>query len=180
MSQNYAQGCLWFCGMSRKTTYGLGSKLILTRNKDEAVIDKAVGTADARIKIDHIHWYVPHYTTNVQQENVLVQQILDEIPTEFGNVERSVFLKEVNDQNLWNFELNSQESMNVPILIIIGVQQRNGQDSQNLNIDSFFRLPVVISECIIGTEKHPDSGILINYDDYFNQGYSQIKEAFRA
>ena len=44
-----------------KATYGLGYKLTLTRNKDEGVIDKAGGIADARIKIDHIHWYVPHY-----------------------------------------------------------------------------------------------------------------------
>ena len=38
-----------------KATYGLGYELILTRNEDEAVIDKATGVADVRIKIDHIH-----------------------------------------------------------------------------------------------------------------------------
>ena len=43
-----------------KATYGLGSKLTLTRDEDEALIDKAAGIADARIKIDHILWYVPH------------------------------------------------------------------------------------------------------------------------
>ena len=43
-----------------KATYGLGYKQTLTRNKDEAVIDKANGFADARIRSDHIHWYVPH------------------------------------------------------------------------------------------------------------------------
>ena len=49
-----------------KTTYCLGYKLALTRNKDDAVIDKANGIADARIKTDHIHWYVPHYTPSIQ------------------------------------------------------------------------------------------------------------------
>ena len=71
--------------------------------------------------------------------------------------------------------------MNVPIWIIIGFRQRDRQDSQNLNNDTFCRLPVVSVECIIGTEKYPDAGILINCeDDDYSQGYHQIKEAFKA
>ena len=90
-------------------------------------------------------------------------------------------MKEVNNQNLWNFELGSHENMNVPIWIIIGFQQRDKQDSQNLNNDTFCRLPVVSAQCIIGTEKYPDAGILLNYDDDdYSQGYHQIKEGFRA
>ena len=164
-----------------KATYGLGYKLTLTRNKDDAVIDKAGGIADARIRIDHIHWYVPHYTPSIQQQSTLSKQILSKTPTEFIYVERSVFMKEVNNQNLWNFELGSHENMNVPIWIFIGFQQRDRQDSQNLNNDTFCRLPVVSAQCIIGVEKYPDAGILLNYDDDdYSQGYHQIKEAFRA
>ena len=164
-----------------KATYGLGYKLTLTRNKDDAVIDKANGIADARIKIDHIHWYVPHYTPSIQQQSNLSKQILSKTPTELRYVERSVFMNEVNNQNVWNFELGSHENMNVPIWIIIGFQQRDRQDSQNLNKDTFCRLPVVSAQCIIGTEKYPDVGILLNYDDDdYSQGYHQIKEAFRA
>ena len=96
-------------------------------------------------------------------------------------VERSVFMKEVNNQNVWNFEIGSHEDINVPTWIIIGFQQRDRQDSQNLNNDSFCRLPVVSAQRIIGTEKYPDAGILLNYDDDdYSQGYHQIKEAFRA
>ena len=164
-----------------KATYGLGYKLTLTRSKDDAVIDKANATADARIRIDHIHWYVPHYTPSIQQQSNLSKQILSKTPTELRYVERSVFMKEVNNQNVWNFELGSRENMNVPIWIIIGFQQRDRQDSQNLNNDTFCRLPVVSAQCIIGTEKYPDVGILLNYDDDdYSQGYHQIKEAFRA
>ena len=50
-----------------KASYGLGYKLTLAKNKDEAVIDKTGGFADARNKIDHIHWYVPHFTPSVKQ-----------------------------------------------------------------------------------------------------------------
>ena len=170
-----------FAEHHEKATYGLGYKLTLTRNKDDAVIDKAGAIAEARIRIDHIHWYVSHYTPSIQQQSTLSKQILSKTPTELRYVERSVFMKEVNNQNLWNFELGSHENMNVPIWIIIGFQQRDRQDSQNLNFDTFCRLPVVSAQCIIGAEKYPDAGILLNYDDDdYSQGYHQIKEAFRA
>ena len=84
---------------------------------------------------------------------------------------------------LWNgiiFELGSQESMNVPIWIIIAFQQQDRQDSQNLNNVTFCRLPIS-AHCIIGKEEHPDAGILINYDDDgYSQGYHHLKEAFKA
>ena len=90
-------------------------------------------------------------------------------------------MKEVNNQKLWNFELGRQETMNVLLSIIIGFQQRSLQDSQNLNNDTFFRLPVVSAKCIIGTEKYPDAGIMLNNDDDdYSQGYALTKEVFRA
>ena len=87
----------------------------------------------------------------------------------------------MNNQNLKNFELGSQESVNVPISIIIGFQQQDRQDSQNINKDIFCRLPVSSAQAIISTETYPDAAILLNYDDDdYAQGYSQIKEAFRT
>ena len=106
---------------------------------------------------------------------------MSKTPTELRYVERSVLIKEVNNQNLWNFEVGSHKNMNVLIWIIIGFQQQDRQDGQNLNNDTFCRLPFVSAQCIIGTEKNPDAGILLNYnDDDYSQGYGQIKEAFRA
>ena len=132
-----------FAECQEKATYGLGYiKLTLTRNKDEGVIDKVASIAEARIKIDHIHWYVPHYIPSMQQQAIMSKQILNKTPTELRYVERSVFMKEVNNQNVWNFELGSQKNMNVSVLIIIGFQQQDRQDSQNLNNDTFYRLPV--------------------------------------
>ena len=105
-----------------KATYGLGYKLTLTRNKDESVIDQVASVADARIKIDHIHWYVPHYTPSMSQQAVMSKQILNKTPTELRYVERSVIMKQVNNQNVWKFELGSQKNMNNPIWISIGFQ----------------------------------------------------------
>ena len=38
-------------------------------------------------------------------------------------------MKEVNTQNVWNFELRTQEGIKNPTWNIIGFQQRDGQDS---------------------------------------------------
>ena len=117
----------------------------------------------------------------MSEQTIMSKQILNKTPTELRFVERSVFMKEVNNQNLWNFEMGSQENMNVPIFIFIGFQQQDRQDSQDLNDDTFCRLPVVSAQCVIGTENYPDAGILLLYgDDDYSQGYHQIKEAFKA
>ena len=141
-------------------------------------MNKADATNIGKIKIE---WYVPHHTPSIQQQTILSNQNLKKLPTELQYAERSVFMKEVNTENLWTFELGTQEGINNPIWIIVGFQQRHRQDSQNQNNDTFYRPPVTSAQCIIGTEKYPDSSILLNYDDDdYNQGHGQIKKAFRA
>ena len=164
-----------------KATYGLGYKPTLTRNKVEAVIDKVAGITDARVEIDQIYWYVAQYTPSIQQQSILSKQNFSKTPTELSYFERSVFMKEVNNQNLWIFELGTPEKMNVPIWIIIGFQQQDRQHSQILNNNTFCRLPFVSAQCINGMEKYPDAGKLLNYDDDdYSQGCHQIKEDFKA
>ena len=99
-----------FVECMEKATYGLGYKLTLTRKKDGAVVDKAAGVADARNIIDIIHWNVPHKIPSIQQQDNLSKQNLNKTQTELGYIERPVFIKEVNNQKLWNFELGNQET----------------------------------------------------------------------
>ena len=80
-----------FAECPEKATYELGYELTLTRSKDEAVVDEDGGIADARIEIDHIHWYVPHYTNSIQQQSILSNQIISKTPTELRYKERSIF-----------------------------------------------------------------------------------------
>ena len=94
-----------------------------------------------------------------------MNQIVNKVPTELQYVERSVFMKEKITQKLWSFELGTHEGIIIPIWIIIGFQQREIQDSQNMNNDTFYRPPVTSAQCIIGTENYPDPAILLNYDD---------------
>ena len=110
-----------------------------------------------------------------------MSQIAKNPPTLLHYPERSVFIKEVNTQNLWTFELGTQEGINVPIWMFVASQQNVRQTDQDLNNDTFYRPLVASAQCIIGTEKYPDSGLLLNYnDDDYSQGYGQVREVFKA
>ena len=144
-------------------------------------MNKANAINNGKIKINAIEWYVPHYTPSMQQQSILSKQILNKTPTQIQYPETSVFMKEVNTQNLWTFELGTQEGINIPTWIFLAFQQNDRQHDQNLNYDTFVRLPVISAQVVIGTERYPYSGILLNYDDDdYSQGYGQIKEAFKT
>ena len=177
----YLKDVFGFAEYQDKGTYGLCYKLTLTRNFDNAVSNKGNAINIGKVKINAIEWYVPHYTPSMQQQSILSKQILNKTPTEIKYPERSVFMKEINTQNFWTFELGTQEGINIPTWIFVGFQQNDRQTDQNLNSDTFVRLPVISAQVVIGTERYPDSGILLNYDDDdYSQGYGQIKEAFRS
>ena len=177
----YLKDIFGYAEYQQKATYGLGYKLTLTRNTDNAVLNKTNAINNGKVKSNAIEWYVPHYTPSVQQQSILSKQILNKAPTQIQYPERSVFMKEVNTQNFWTFELGTQEGINIPTFIFVAFQQNDRQHDQNLNNDTFVRLPVISAQVVIGTERYPDSAILINYeDDDYSQGYGQIKEAFKA
>ena len=110
-----------------------------------------------------------------------MKQIINETPTELRYPETSVFMKEVKTHNFRSFEIGTQEGINLPIWIFTAFQQSDTQHDQNLNNDTFVRLPIRSAQCFIGTDKYPDVGILSNYDDDdYSRGSGQIKEASRA
>ena len=177
----YLKDIFGFAEHQEKGTYGLGYKLTLTRNTNNAVLNKDNAVVNGRVKINSLDWYVPHYTSNLEEYTKLMTQLKKDSPTLLHYVEKAVFMKEVNTQNLWTFELGTQEGINVPIWIFVAFQQNDRQNDQNLNNDTFYRPLVTSAQCIIGTEKYPDTSILLNYnDDDYSQGYGQIKEAFKA
>ena len=78
-------------------------------------------------------------------------------------------MKEKNNQNLWKFELGSQESTNVPLWNIIQLQQRDRQDSQKIHNDTFCKLPITSCQCIISVVRYRGASILLNnVDDDYN------------
>ena len=135
----------------------------MTRNTDNAVLNKAAATNNAKVKVNSLDWYIPHYSPNLEEYNKLMQQIKKSTPTLLQYPERSVFMKEVITQNLWTFELGTQEGINVPIWIFVAFQQNDRQNDQNLNNDTFYRPLVTSAQCSIGAEKYPDSGIFFYF-----------------
>ena len=119
-----------------KADFGLGYRLKLTRNTDNAFFNEDNEINNAKTKNNALQWYVPHYTPSISDQAILPHQILNKKPTELQNLERSGFMKEVKTQNLWSFELRTQDRINVPIWIIVGLKQRDRQASQILNSDT--------------------------------------------
>ena len=126
-----------FAKLQEKTTYGLGHNIKLTESKYDAVLKRAEAIAGGRIKIDIFHWYEPHYTPSIPEQGTITKRISIKTPTELRYTDLSVFLRKINKQSLWNFELGSQESIKNPIWTFEGFQQRDRQDSQKLNFDTF-------------------------------------------
>ena len=120
-----------FAELQKEVTYGLGYKITLTRNGDSSVLNKTNATNNAKNEINGIEWYVPHYTTSMEQQKMKSEQILSKVPTEIHYVKKSIFMNEVKTRNIWTFELGTQEGENFPIWVIVGFQQRDGQYSQN-------------------------------------------------
>ena len=71
----------------------------MTRNNDNAVLNKDNAVNNPKIKINSIEWYVAHYFPSFQQQAMLFKQITCKAPTELQYVQRSVFRIEVNTQN---------------------------------------------------------------------------------
>ena len=177
----YLKDVFGFAEYQEKGTYGLGYKLTLTRNSDNTVLNKGNAINIGKIKINAIELYVPHYTPSMQQQSIVSKRIINKTPTQIQYPERSVFMKQVNTQNFWTFELGTQEGINIPTWIFIAFQQNDRQHDQNLNNDTFVRVPVISAQVVIGTERYADSAIISKYeDDDYSQGYGQIKEAFRS
>ena len=109
----------------------------MIRNTDNAVLKEGNAINNGKNKIIAIEWYVPHYTTSLDQYRVLMKQIVDGTPAQHRYPERSNFKKEVNTQNFWTFELGTQQGISIPIWIFTVFQQSDREHNQNLKNDTF-------------------------------------------
>ena len=144
----YLKDVLGFAEHQQVGTFGMGYRLILTRNTDNAVLNNDNATNVAKIVINGVEWYVPQYVPSLEKYNKLQVQIKQKTPTNLHYPERSVFMKEENTQNFWTFELGTQEGVNVPIWIYVAFQQHDRQHDQNLNNDTFYRMPVTSAQAM--------------------------------
>ena len=115
----YLKDIFVFNEQQKRGTFAFGCNFTLTRNTVNSVLNKANATIVLKFKIDALEWYVPHYTPSIPQQAMLTKLILSRKPTEIQYVEKSSFVKEANTQNIWTFELGTQEAINVPICIFV-------------------------------------------------------------
>ena len=169
-----------FAEHQETATCGFDLKLTLTRSTDDAVLNKDNAVNNAKIKNNALECYVKYYTPSLEEYKKIMIKITKTTPIQLHYPETSVLMKKVNTQVFWTFELGVQEGINVSIWIYVVFQQPDRQHGQNLNNDTFYRMPVISAQCIIETEKYPDSAFLLNYNDNdFSQEFAQIKEVFR-
>ena len=86
----YLKDVFGFAEYQEKGTYGLGYKLSLTRNTDNAVLNKGNAINNGKIKINAIEWYVPHYTCSAEEQSILSKQILNKTLHKF-NIQKDLY-----------------------------------------------------------------------------------------
>ena len=77
--------------LQEKATYGLSHKLKLTERKYNAVLNKAEAIADGSNTSDIFHWYEPHYTPSVPEQDTISKRNSSKTPTELQYTDLSVF-----------------------------------------------------------------------------------------
>ena len=136
----------------------------------------------AKVVVKDISWYIPHYVTSLENQELVLNEVLNKDPTELYYTERSVFRKDVNTKNNCTFELGNsggEAAQSTPIFVIVGFQARNKIDSQTHDNAVFDRLPISNAVCKIGSEKYPDDGIDCDYDrDKYDQAYIEIENFY--
>ena len=107
-----------------KKSYGSGYTLTLKRNTNNDMILRGAGVDAAKVVVKDISWYIPHYVPNLENQQLVMDQILNKDPTELHYIERVVFRKDVNTNNIWTFELGKSNNESCPIFVIVGLQAR--------------------------------------------------------
>ena len=100
-------------------------------------MNKGESFATAKNVVNRIDWFVPQFTLNIEQQASVSKTFLNKRPTEHG----SVFMNDVNNENVGTFELGSYGRINVSIWINVGFYQRDWENSKTVNTDTFSRLP---------------------------------------
>ena len=89
----YLKDIFGFAEHQEKGTYGLGYKLTLTRNTDNGALNKDNAVNNAKIKINAVEWYAPHYTPSIDQQTYLFKPIKDKTPIQihYFIIQRDLF-----------------------------------------------------------------------------------------
>ena len=62
---------------------------------------------------------------------------VSESPSERHSKERSDYQKEINARKDWNFELGVENDVDIPIIVIVGLQEKFGEIFKNILMKEF-------------------------------------------
>ena len=82
----------------------MGYTLTLERNNNSDPIVPTAGVDSAKMVIEDNGWYVPHYTTSLENQQIMMDQLLNKDPTELYYKERILFTKDANTNNTRTFD----------------------------------------------------------------------------
>ena len=91
----YLRDIFGFAEHQEIATSGLGYKLTLTPNTDNAVLNKDNAVDNGKFKINSLEWYVPHYTPSPNEYNKILTQIKQTTPTNLHYPKRPVLMKKL-------------------------------------------------------------------------------------
>ena len=76
-----------FAEHQEEATHGLEYILTKTGDNNDAVLNKSELSNIARIEINIVPWYIPHYTPSSSQQGILSKQTLNRTSTELRYIE---------------------------------------------------------------------------------------------
>ena len=94
-----------------------------------------------------IKWFVPLYTPNVSQQQIMIEQVLSRDTTYLADTPRSIFTE---------------------YLTTLRFRQRKQCILQNHINDNFYRPTASNAQCNIRSERNPDAGIHCDNDFHSN------------
>ena len=101
-------------------------------------IDAAANRARAgRVEKVTFSCYVPHYTTNVFEQRLMLVPFATRAATYISYIGGSPFTKDVTIETFWNFELDVQSGFDVPFYVRFGFLQRGHLNQQYHKKDTF-------------------------------------------
>ena len=76
--------------------------LTLKRNNNNDSVIRSAAVDAAKVVEKDISWYIPHYVSSIENQQLVLKQMINKDTTELYYTERTVFRKDVNTNNNWD------------------------------------------------------------------------------
>ena len=110
----------------------------------------------------------------------MLGHIVSRAATELSYTKRSFYMKSINTEKNWTFELGVGDGVDLPFYVKVGYMQRDRINQQDQNNDTLYTPSVVNAHRIDGSGKNPDAGTICNYaTDKYSHAYGETVSCFR-